>query len=1347
VLIVVEEGGQQRLVDIVVNDRDATFSHVATAVGIDSDRDWWADGSAIDASNPMQGLIHHGSVIADVAPAIDPTQTIGLFLEQIAGSDVGWIGELRLGPNVLGRSPDVELFRDDLSTSGRHCRLERRDDDSVLVTDLGSRNGTRVGGRRVEAAELGVDQLLWAGSGVYRLRRFEPSRPFLAASGSGEFGRVSFNRPPRQSRAEARLAVEAPAVVSPAAGPSPSLSVAAILAPIVMAGAMVLVLGSLRFALFALLSPVIAVATWFENRHRAKKAEKSHAERTASATLEFAKRIDAEVELEHHRRWVEQPDPAELLRWLSGPSTRLWERRCHDPDAMCVSVGVADVAWTPEIAGDYDESAFGTGIGSVLSDVPVAVGLRAGEVVGIVGPTDAARRVGRALLLGAVATSGPSDLRVAVIASDDAVHDWGWAAWLPHLADVDSALGRPWVIRSDELDAAAAALERAQLSGFGLIAVDATAATSLRNSVARQLFSRQQSAWGGIVVAEREDQLPSECTCVVTIEDDNGRATVRLPRAGIAYPDVQTVGVSRDTAVATARACARLEDPDLPVGASLLPRSIALGDIDSIDRARSDSSLTSLPCVLGVGTEGNLSIDLVTDGPHALIAGTTGSGKSELLRTLVTSLAANTSPRELNFVLIDYKGGSAFDATAELPHVVGMVTDLDDHLGARALVCLEAELEHRERELRAAGVGDISAVSDSGLARLVVVIDEFATLAAELPDFLDSLVGIAQRGRSLGVHLVLATQRPAGAVSDNIRANTNLRICLRVQDAADSVDVIGVDDASRLPRSVPGRALARFGHGDTLVFQGAHVTGPTAAGVARPVELASEASAVSGDSTLVAVLSATSWSDHTGSGVELRRPWPDALPTELDAAALDDLAEVGAHASETLVVAVGDDPAGQRWIPFGWDLAVGNLLVLGARGSGASRALDAVVCAATKRWSPAELHVHRIELLAPTEPQRSSPHFGGVAGLGDDEKLSQLVHRHVAAIDARIASGNVGGPRLLLVVDHLGGLLNGQQSTGGLELIESIRRVWVEGPSVNVHMVVAADRAGAVPTAWSSAVAQKWLFRLADPSDYQMAGLRAAELPTFSTGRGVSSDGLEFQLVDADSIGPPLSEPAHAGPRRLRSLGDGVERSELPSAVLGSRPWRVPVGLDSTTLELASLEVHEGENVLVAGPARSGVSSALGLIGAQLAVTRDVVAVCHGPAGDERNAALVASLRGMIVHDSIASAAEAVAAAGGTCVVVIDDADKFDGAIEALLSHEGVACIVAGGRADQLRTRFGHWTGYARSSRTGLLLRPDVDLDGDLFGIRLDRSIARPVRPGAGVVIVEGVGTTIQVAH
>jgi S-DNA-T family DNA segregation ATPase FtsK/SpoIIIE len=218
------------------------------------------------------------------------------------------------------------------------------------------------------------------------------------------------------------------------------------------------------------------------------------------------------------------------------------------------------------------------------------------------------------------------------------------------------------------------------------------------------------------------------------------------------------------------------------------------------------------------GEPSPLSIDLIADGPHALIGGTTGAGKSELLRTFVLSLALHHPPDAVSFLLVDYKGGSAFDACAELPHTVGVVTDLDSHLATRALVALDAEIRRREQVLRHAGVADLSTGEVPSLARLVVVIDEFATLAAELPGFLDALVDVAQRAAASASTWCWP---PSVPTERSATASTPTRICASPCGCSTgpSRPTSSTTAAARLPRDRPGRGYARFGHDELVPFQ------------------------------------------------------------------------------------------------------------------------------------------------------------------------------------------------------------------------------------------------------------------------------------------------------------------------------------------------------------------------------------------------------------------------------------------------------------------------------------------------------------------------------------------------
>ena len=203
----------------------------------------------------------------------------------------------------------------------------------------------------------------------------------------------------------------------------------------------------------------------------------------------------------------------------------------------------------------------------------------------------------------------------------------------------------------------------------------------------------------------------------------------------------------------------------------------------------------TLRALVGQGADGVMHLDLRTQGPHALVGGTTGAGKSEFLQAWVLGMAAEYSPDRVTFLFVDYKGGSAFADCVELPHCVGLVTDLTPHLVRRALTSLRAELRHREQLLNRKKAKDLLELEKRGdpdaPPSLVIVVDEFAALVSEVPEFVDGVVDVAQRGRSLGLHLILATQRPAGVIRDNLRANTNLRIALRMADESDSHDVVG----------------------------------------------------------------------------------------------------------------------------------------------------------------------------------------------------------------------------------------------------------------------------------------------------------------------------------------------------------------------------------------------------------------------------------------------------------------------------------------------------------------------------------------------------------------------------
>ena len=392
--------------------------------------------------------------------------------------------------------------------------------------------------------------------------------------------------------------------------------------------------------------------------------------------------------------------------------------------------------------------------------------------------------------------------------------------------------------------------------------------------------------WGGarIAWAAEERLLPEECR--VRIDLDAG--AVRGPGVLGQADGFAALAITRAQAVRVAR---RPGLPERVAVADLAPRS------------------GGLAAALGRDADGDVVVDLVADGPHALVAGTTGSGKSELLVSWILSLASTRAPDELSFLLVDFKGGAAFAPLAGLPHVTGILSDLDPRLTRRAIESLRAELLRRERLLAADRVRSVDELPTGRIPRLVIVVDEFAALVAASPELHEVFADLAARGRSLGLHLILCTQRPAGVVRDAVLANIGLRICLRVTDRGDSIAMVGDDAAARLPGEPRGRAvLLRDGEARTLQV------------------------------AMSSPLDAERIAQHNAPGIPAR-PWLDPLPAAIG------LADVPPSDEPGRILGVLDLPAARSQPAAVYDpQRHGHLLVMGAAGAGATTAL-ATLCA------------------------------------------------------------------------------------------------------------------------------------------------------------------------------------------------------------------------------------------------------------------------------------------------------------------------------------------------------------------------------------------------------------------
>ncbi len=1227
-----------------------------------------------------------------------------------------------------------------------------------------------------------------AGARAHRRATFD--RPHsveaaLSATGVAALGAtIPFNRPPRARPEAEPVSIEVPADAPPAPRPEP-LSVAGIVLPVV-AGGVIAFLWSPMMAIFTALGPILTIGTWWERRRRIRRDHRSLTRLADEALADLGRHLPTARKREEQRRRSLVPDLEEVTRRATAASVRVWERRTGDLDSFLCGVGAATIPFEPRrnvveagsgrraSTSDATTKAADAMLAAspALADVPMELSLGAGSVVGLVGPSNLTRAVARSLVVQTTTHHGPADLTLMVQCESEPVRrPWDWCRWLPHTADPTT--GEPGVLvahspaHEPSLD-----VDRGRPAGGTnghevlLAVLDGDHCFHGRAATGRRLVGMPDTAI--LALVSDPHRLPAECTSMVRM-GDAGRIVVVDPRTadegctGIAW------GLAPAAAEGAARRLGQLDDPERVVEGADLPDSVNLldllardGDVAQPDPADAirrrwqrglvESAPSSLAVTIGADAHGPVDLDLVADGPHLVIGGTTGSGKSELLRTLVASTAAVASPDAVAMVLVDYKGGAAFDCCVDLPHVVGVVTDLDEALAARALRCLEAELRHRERTLRAAGADDLDAyvararltresrrAAIEPLPRLLVVIDEFASLAADLPDFMSSLVGIAQRGRSLGVHLVLATQRPAGVITEDIRANTGARIALRVTDRADSTDVVGSPDAATIPRARPGQALLRLGPGELVRFQTALVTGRTTAGAAvrvRPIagdeSVASAVAAPATARTDLAALVAAIGEAH-GASARPRIPWPEPLPArEIDTG------PTWAH-GWCLV----DDPDNQRVYREGWTPGDGHLVVVGGPGSGRTTTLGAAALVSVD--SGAHVYVIDLDGGVLAELEVLAP-VGAAVAPADTERRRRLLRRLDEEVVRRRSTGAGGSPEIVLVIDDLGGLSRAHDPVRDTEPHDQLERIWADGPAVGVYIAASVGRVADLPAAMLASAGTVLVHPTLDGNDSLRFGVAPldSDSPPGRARRAI--DGAELQVVLpaehlSDAVGARTEKQSDPAPFQIGVLGTDIPKESIAAAAcVDASSITIDIGVAERDLEPSRLRFRRGDHALVLGPRRSGRTTALATM-ATLAVTAGVEVAVVGSAGlaDRIGAPLVSP-------GQLPSRREL----GPPLLLVVDDcveSDDSSGVLAGIVTRppDGVHLLVAA-RTDRFRAAYGHWSAELRSASLGIILRPDP-LDGDLLGVPLPPRLALAPVPGRGVLIDDGHVAAVQLVH
>ena len=1129
-----------------------------------------------------------------------------------------------------------------------------------------------------------------------------------------------FRRPPRPPHPDAERPMTCPDI-APMPPPAPPLSWASLLAPIPIALAMAFFFRPL-FALFGLMGPALVLGRWFEQRRRRRRQLADRAADVERARHEIDDLRTRYAEAIARERWVRFPHVAHLHARARARSVRVWERRAEAPDRLTVVVGVGgdtvQPVWDDSVPDDLHSVAMAP---LHLRSVPHIVDLVGQGGLGVCGDLAAARSVVRSVVLQLASLRGPADLAIVPIGAD--VRQWDWVKWLPQLdcpllADPSNAdlwhqlRSQEAIVIVDDPHADVAAVVRAAVDADVEVVVLSAAATSAG--------------------------LPAACTATLHV-DANG--WLDQPKARTQGDGPIAVGITTSTATAWSKSLARILDPeqrggglDVEVSSSTLISSLRIEGPDDVQRLRLSGELggaptlqhhtsqpdpPSLPFVLGTSASGRVEFDLAADGPHALVAGTTGSGKSELLRTLVLSMAALRAPENLAFVLIDFKGGGAFDGCVDLPHVAGLITDLDEGLIDRALAGLRAEIQTREERIR----------QGIALPALVVVIDEFAVLANDYPHVLEGLIDLAARGRGLRMHLILATQKPSGVVDHRIRANTNFRIALRVQHTHESVDVVGVPDAAMLDRRSPGRAIVRVGSDDPQSIQVCN-TQPERAATSRvvgPFLLRRSEPEDEGRSSFVGeppLDLLASWITAAG-GTEAAPLWMPPLPercsvVELRAGSAD--ATVG----HGYLIGLLDQPHSRTQTPFHWLPDRGALVLFSGDPKPVDNVIGCLLADVVAGLGPIG-HAYLVS-SAPSPASPSHPCVGAVISTSDQERLERLL----TLLEGRWSG--TSGPHVLVAIDDIGSMLASFDDLQRLEIVERLEALARTGVGAGIHLVIGARSVRDLPHRVAQHVPQRLLGQVADPTAHLLLGTSA---PTGPATHVTDVDSGATVLV-ADRVG---AEPVIANNRsvaaRVERCPERLSMHALVSPVTAHRGLDIAVGVRYRDLAPAVIPIRWGRDVLVAGPRGSGRTTALHVIGEMV----ERAGVCVVTAGS-------GSWRWPTVGEQ-AVAALAESPTSEPTVLLVDDADRLSDELErALLGLVAVpdrqVTVVASSSIDG--TRMARSVASAvRANGVGLLVGGSP-LDGEVFRIRRPDVPGLSRVPGRATLVVGASAESVHLA-
>lgn len=1002
------------------------------------------------------------------------------------------------------------------------------------------------------------------------------------------------------------------------------------------------------------------------------------------------------VEEQRKASLVPNPGLAECFRRVESHNSRLWERKPEDPDFLDVRLGTGKAPPTfvvkppasPEAVQEPDEL-FKKALCladrySIIENVAITLPLRKVVTAGLLGSRSYLIETSRSMLIHIATHHAPSEVKLVLCLAENEIKAWDWARWLPHtwrddhqvrmIAGNDNSTLQiledlEQVLKRRKNDLAVGSDDTAPTPALVFVFANPGVWNGEDANIYKPLLDmllKEGEKLGAYSIFLHEKWVPKDCGAVITVTDQYGSLKVIGPSPELIefFPDT----IEKSEADRFARKLAGIRTEQGPAGSAELPKSIPLLDLlgvkqvsdlniaENWEKTKFDKTL-SVP--LGIGTGGKVvSLDMHerAQGPHGLLAGASGSGKSELLQALITSLSLRYSPEKVAFILIDYKS-TTVQPFLELPHQLGIITNLSGNLATRARIGLKAEIARRELLFKKEGVSEFdnyqnlyfSGLASEPLPHLFIIVDEFAELKGVEPDFIPGLVSISMLGRQFGIHLILATQKPAGVVNEQIWANAKARICLRVERTEDSQDVLKRPDAYSIRVENIGRGYFQVGNNEIFEqLQVAWASAPYAVaagqvqidpavmvdldGSLRPLSLSvNTITQVNPPSQMKVIISDIINTAERKGLQPAKRPW---LPPLENVYYLKDhhppsggwdgngWIQTGRWLSP--FIGVYDDPEGQTHgdlsLPLGSE---GNLCIYGAPGSGKTNLVQTIITSLVLDHSPQELNIYILDFGGRSyKAFEALPHMGAIVLPDETDRVHRLLLYLKQELERRKKimepfGGKIADYRqhtkgeladIILFLDNYSAFSNSFN-----DQVMDLVRLASEGGNLGMHLVLTNNSIGGISMALASSISQAIALELVDKSDYISVVGRTKENmtpPRDIPGRGLikGSTPLEFQTALALEKPTELINlfnnmkavyPTDCA-RRVPPIQEVIPLSAVltPGDMLSSSTpdsLSVPVGLDLSTpgLDCFSVDLGKLSHIWIAGPPSSGKTTLL----------------------------------------------------------------------------------------------------------------------------------------------------------